>query len=39
LVNPIDQRTFRAVTHLDVTADDIDDALDRIGAALGKLEA
>jgi threonine aldolase len=39
LVNPIDQRTFRAVTHLDVTADDIDDALDRIAAALGKLEA
>ena len=34
LVNPIDRDTFRAVTHLDVTADDIDDALDRIASAL-----
>ncbi|MDX2166493.1 MAG: low-specificity L-threonine aldolase [Deltaproteobacteria bacterium] len=35
LINPMDQRTFRAVTHLDVTAEDIDDALGRIGEALG----
>ena len=35
LINPVDQRTFRAVTHLDVTAEDIDDALGRIGDALG----
>jgi threonine aldolase len=35
LINPVDRRTFRAVTHLDVTAEDIDDALGRIGEALG----
>jgi len=35
LINPVDRRTFRAVTHLDVTAEDIDDVLGRIGAALG----
>jgi threonine aldolase len=35
LINPMDQRTFRAVTHLDVTAEDIDDVLGRIGEALG----
>jgi len=35
LVNPVDRRTFRAVTHLDVTAEDIDDALGRVGEALG----
>jgi threonine aldolase len=39
LVNPIDRHTFRAVTHLDVTADDIDDALDRIGSALADMNA
>ena len=37
LVNPVDQHTFRAVTHLDVSADDIDDALRRIGSALTEL--
>jgi threonine aldolase len=35
LVNPVDRRTFRAVTHLDVAAEDIDDALGRISEALG----
>jgi threonine aldolase len=39
LVNPIDRDTFRAVTHLDVTANDIDDALDRIGSALAGMNA
>jgi threonine aldolase len=39
LINPVDRRTFRAVTHLDVTAEDIDDALGRIGEALGGLRA
>ncbi len=34
LVNPIDPRTFRAVTHLDVSGEDIDDAVARVGAAL-----
>ncbi|MBX3026601.1 low specificity L-threonine aldolase [bacterium] len=34
LVNPVDRQTLRAVTHLDVTAEDIDDALGRIGEAL-----
>ncbi|MDJ0849541.1 MAG: GntG family PLP-dependent aldolase [Myxococcota bacterium] len=32
LINPMDPGRFRAVTHLDVSADDIEDALDRIGA-------
>jgi len=35
LVNPVDRRTFRAVTHLDVAAEDIEDALGRISEALG----
>ena len=39
LVNPVDRRTFRAVTHLDVTAEDIDDVLGRVGEALGGLRA
>ena len=30
-VNPMDPGRFRAVTHLDVSADDIEDAIDRIG--------
>ncbi|MFN8643771.1 MAG: low-specificity L-threonine aldolase [Candidatus Binatia bacterium] len=34
LVNPVDAQTLRAVTHLDVTAEDIEDALGRIGEAL-----
>lgn len=34
LVNPVDRQTLRAVTHLDVTAEDIEDALGRIGEAL-----
>lgn len=34
LVSPVDRQTVRAVTHLDVTAEDIDDALGRIGEAL-----
>jgi threonine aldolase len=39
LINPVDRQTFRAVTHLDVTAEDIDDALGRIGEALRVLRA
>lgn len=34
LINPADHQTLRAVTHLDVTAEDIEDALGRIGEAL-----
>jgi threonine aldolase len=34
LINPIDRETLRAVTHLDVTAEDIDDALERLRRAL-----
>jgi threonine aldolase len=30
-INPEDEGIFRAVTHLDVSADDVDDALDRLG--------
>lgn len=33
-INPVDRRTFRAVTHLDVADEEIDDALSRIGDAL-----
>ncbi len=35
LVSTIDRQTLRAVTHLDVAAEDIDDVLGRIGEALG----
>jgi len=34
-INPMGPGRLRAVTHLDVTSDDIDDALTRIGAVLG----
>jgi threonine aldolase len=34
LVNPVAERRFRAVTHLDVTTADIDEALERLGRAL-----
>jgi threonine aldolase len=34
LINPIDARTLRAVTHLDVSAADIDEALGRIAEAM-----
>jgi threonine aldolase len=34
LVNPVAERRFRAVTHLDVTATDIGEALERLGRAL-----
>ena len=34
LVNPVAERRFRAVTHLDVSAADIDEALERLGRAL-----
>jgi threonine aldolase len=34
LINPVDRQTFRAVTHLDVTAEDIEDVLGRVGEAL-----
>jgi threonine aldolase len=37
LVNPIAEGCFRAVTHLDVSQADIDDALGRIDEALRKL--
>jgi threonine aldolase len=36
LINPIGAGRLRAVTHLDVSTDDIDDALSRIGEALGQ---
>ncbi len=39
LTNPVDRRTFRAVTHLDVTAEDIDEVLGRIGEALAALRS
>ncbi|MGD9763718.1 MAG: low-specificity L-threonine aldolase [Candidatus Binatia bacterium] len=35
LVNALDQHRLRAVTHLDASAEDIEDALGRIGEALG----
>jgi threonine aldolase len=38
-VNPIDAATFRAVTHLDVAREDVDDALGRIEEALRALRA
>ena len=34
LINPIRGQTFRAVTHLDVSSEDIEDAVGRIGEAL-----
>ena len=34
LINPVADRVFRAVTHLDVSAADIDDALARLGNGL-----
>lgn len=34
LINPVDRVRFRAVTHLNVTAEDIDDVLGRFGEAL-----
>jgi len=36
-INPVDAHRFRAVTHLDVTAADIDDALDRVRAVLAEI--
>jgi threonine aldolase len=33
LINPMKPGVFRAVTHLDVSTDDVDDALERIAAA------
>ena len=39
LINPVDRQTFRAVTHLDVSAADVDDALGRIGEALQVLRS
>ena len=36
LINPVSQRRFRAVTHLDVTAADIDEALERLGRGLAR---
>ena len=39
LINPVDRLTFRAVAHLDVTSEDIDDALGRIGEALRAVRA
>ncbi len=37
LINPMKPGVLRAVTHLDVSQDDIDDALERIGEALKAL--
>ena len=34
-INPLDERRLRAVTHLDVSADDVEQALECIGACLG----
>jgi threonine aldolase len=34
IMGALDDRTVRAVTHLDVSAEDIGDALDAVGAAL-----
>lgn len=34
LINPVSPHSFRAVTHLDVAASDIDEALERIGEAI-----
>jgi len=34
LINPVDATSLRAVTHIDVSADDVDDALARIREAL-----
>jgi threonine aldolase len=39
LVNPIDAGCFRAVTHLDVAREDVDDALGRIEEGLRALRA
>jgi threonine aldolase len=39
LINPVDRVRFRAVTHLNVTAEDIDDVLGRFGEALRGLRA
>jgi threonine aldolase len=30
-IDPIRAHSFRAVTHLDISADDVEDALERIG--------
>lgn len=37
LINPMKPGVFRAVTHLDVSDDDVDDALERIAQALNAL--
>jgi threonine aldolase len=37
LINPVSAQVFRAVTHLDVSPADIDEAVVRIGAALAQL--
>jgi threonine aldolase len=37
LVNPVAEGRFRAVTHLDVSGADVDEALDRIGDAVREL--
>jgi threonine aldolase len=39
LVNPVKPGFFRAVTHLDVDAKDVDEALARVGEALAELRA
>lgn len=39
LVNPTGPGRFRAVTHLDVSPDDVDDALGRVAEALAELRA
>lgn len=39
LVNPIEPGRFRAVTHLDVSSDDVEDALGRLAEALAELRA
>lgn len=39
LVLPLDPGRFRAVTHLDVSAEDVEDAIERIGALLEEVPA
>jgi threonine aldolase len=39
LINPTGPGLFRAVTHLDVTTSDLEEALERLGAALEEIRS
>ena len=39
LINPTGPGLFRAVTHLDVSTSDLEEALDRLGAALEEIRS